>query len=404
MDDSDRVPPAESATERTRFGGHRARDSVAWDWKPVDDIDIEDLRERVARYRPPVLSRASGWGRGVPTDYLGALTEHWAGSFDWRVPEVRIRSYPWTRVHIDGEPVTAIHQRSIDPDAPVVVLLHGWPDSFLRFERVLPLLSDVHVVVPCLTGYPGAVTAGIQPATPRVMARQVAGLIEALGYERYVVSGGDVGSVVATHMARAHGDSVSALHLTDLPALRVSPDLRGDLTEREQRYYRDARRWRATEGGYRLLQATKPHTLARALSDSPVGLAAWIIEKLIGWSDSRGENGFAFDRDDLLTWVSLYWYTGAIGTSFDPYSAAPLDVGFVDTPTAVSMFRHEILPPGPDLFRRFYDVRSWTEYDVGGHFAAWERPAEFVVGLRNALVLAEGVRRGTTDTRSRGVP
>lgn len=143
MDNSVSVPRAEFGAERSRSGVHRPRDdSAAWDWEPVDDVDIDDLKARVTRYRGPVLSRATGWSRGVPADYLGALMEHWASSFDWRVPEARIRSYPWTRFHINGEPATAIHQRSGSPDAPVVVLLHGWPDSFLRFERVLPLLSD----------------------------------------------------------------------------------------------------------------------------------------------------------------------------------------------------------------------------------------------------------------------
>ncbi|MCD2146962.1 epoxide hydrolase family protein [Gordonia paraffinivorans] len=359
-----------------------------WQWSPVEEAAIEDLVARLDRYRSPVLSAASGWERGTPTDYLESLVKYWARSFDWRVAERRICSYPWVRANINGEPVTAIHRRSRDPEAPVVVLLHGWPDSFLRFERVLPLLEDVHVVIPCLKGYPGAVIAGSEVATPAVMAEQVAGLLRALGYTRYVVSGGDVGSVVATHLAGNHGKSVSALHMTDLPAIKVPVAVRRELTERELIYYREARRWRATEGAYRAEQATKPHTLARSLSDSPVGLAAWIIEKLHGWSDCRGDIESVFSRDDLLTWVSLYWHTGAIGTSFDPYSAPPLNVDHVETPTAVSMFRHGLLPPGRELFRRFYNVQSWNEHADGGHFAAWERPVEFVEGLRSALTLA----------------
>lgn len=135
-------------------------------------------------------------------------------------------------------------------------------------------------------------------------------------------------------------------------------------------------------------QATKPHTLAHSLADSPAGLASWIVEKLHGWSDHDGDVESVFALDDLLTWVSLYWYTGAIGTSFDPYSAPPLDVRYITTPTTVSMFSHGLLPPERSLFARFYDVRSWSLHDSGGHFAAWERPANFVDGVREALTHA----------------
>lgn len=362
---------------------------AAWTWEPVADDEIIDLATRLERYRSAVLSNADGWGRGVPADFLQSLVRHWAESFDWRVPERRIRSYPWVRVDVDGVPVTAIHQRSADPYAPVVVLLHGWPDSFLRFERVLPMLHDVHVVVPCLTGFPGAADGVGQVATPEVMAVHVAALLVALGYTRYVVSGGDVGSVVATHLATGHPDTVAALHLTDLPAIRLTEDVRQSLSDSEQKYYRDARRWRAAEGGYYVEQATKPHTLAHALADSPVGLAAWIVEKLHGWSEHDGDGGSAFSRHDLLTWVSLYWYTGSIGTSFDPYSALPLSAPFVATPTAVSMFRNDLLPVDRGLFAKFFDVRSWAEHESGGHFAAWERPELFVRGLRDAVDLAD---------------
>ncbi|QGP89774.1 alpha/beta fold hydrolase [Gordonia sp. 135] len=382
-----RPPRAEKYGQEpaSNSSGSRRSHVVDWAWEPVSEEAISDLSSRLEHSRDAVLSSADAWSRGVPADFLQTLLRHWSRAFDWRVPEQRIRSYPWVRTHIDGVPVTAIHQRATDPDAPVVVLLHGWPDSFLRFERVLPLLTDVHAVIPCLMGFPGAVGVSDRVATPQLMADQVAALMNALGYDRYVVSGGDVGSVVATHLATNHGDAVAALHLTDLPAIRVPEAIRESLTESEQKYYRDARRWRSAEGGYLVEQATKPHTLAHALADSPAGLAAWIIEKLHGWSDHNGDVESAFTRDDLLTWVSLYWHTRAIGTSFDPYSALPLDVPFIKTPTAVSMFSHGLLPPERSLFAKFYNVRSWALHDSGGHFAAWEKPAEFLSGLHAAV-------------------
>jgi pimeloyl-ACP methyl ester carboxylesterase len=221
------------------------------------------------------------------------------------------------------------------------------------------------------------------------MADEIAGLMAELGYHHYIVSGGDVGAAVAHVMATRHPDHVAALHLTDLPAIRVPAAVRDQLSERDHEYYREARRWRAAEGGYLHEQATKPHTLAVALSDSPVGLAAWIIEKLHGWSDCGDDVESVFAKDDLLTWVSIYWFTRSIGTSFDPYSALALRYQYVTTPTAVTMFTHGLMPARRELVEKFFDVHSWESYDRGGHFAAWERPAEFVRGVIAAVAASE---------------
>lgn len=203
--------------------------------------------------------------------------------------------------------------------AATVVLLHGWPDSFLRFERVLPLLTDINVVVPCLPGYPYAEPAPATGMSATAMADVVAGSLAELGVERYVVSGGDVGGLVAEAMARHHPEQVAALHLTDLPYLHLFPLDPDELSAPERQYLADGRAWQQAEGGYALLQSTKPHTLAAALGDSPAGLAAWIVEKLRSWSDCGGDVESVFPREDLLTWVTAYWVTGTIGASFLRY-------------------------------------------------------------------------------------
>ena len=351
----------------------------------VSDVVLEDLRSRLRATRRVALTGAAGWSRGTDPDYLDDLLSYWAERYDWRTHEERIRALPWVR-HGGRR---ALHQPAGD-EAPTVVLLHGWPDSFLRYARVLPLLADVNVVVPCLPGYPHgpAVTSEGQATRPAI-ARGVAALPDDLGYDRYVVSGGDIGGAVAEALAAARPDGVAALHLTDVPFSHLFTIDEAELSPGEREYLDVGRAWQATEAGYSLEQATKPHTLAVGLGDSPAGLAAWLVEKLRSWSDCGGDVESAFPRDDLLTWVTLYWVTGAIGSSFAAYAdRTPPGVDRLDVPTAVTVFAHDLVRAPREFGERFLDIRVWTEEPRGGHFAAWERPERFVAGLREALAIA----------------
>ena len=357
---------------------------------PVDEAVLTDLRARLRAFRPVTLSSGLGWDRGTDADYLADLVAYWADGYDWRGPERRILAHPWVRTVADGVPARSIHQRADDAAAPAVVLLHGWPDSVLRFEPVLPLLRDLHVVVPCLPGYPFA-----EPPTPvgmstTAMADVVAGVTAELGYRRYVVCGGDIGAAVAEALAAAHPDRVAALHLTNIPTGHLATIPETELTDDERAYAAAVRSWVRSEGGYAQEQSTKPHTLAVGLGDSPAGLAAWIVEKLRSWSDCGDDVESAFPRDDLLTWVTAYWVTGTIGTSFSPYAEPREPVGRLDVPTVVSLFPHDPLPAPRSLADRFFDVRVWDERPDGGHFAAWERPEAYAAGVRAAVAAAEG--------------
>ena len=269
------------------------------------------------------------------------------------------------------------------------MLLHGWPDSFLRFERVLPLLTGVNVVVPCLPGYPYAEPLTKPGMSTVAMADAVVAAMAELGYDRYVVSGGDIGSSVAENIGHAHPDRVAALHLTDIPYTHMFTVDQGELTEEEQSYIAEGQGWQFAEGAYALMQATKPHTLAAALGDSPAGLAAWLVEKLRSWSDCGGDVESVFPRDDLLTWVTAYWVTGTIGSSFSPYveDTPPIE-GKIDVPTVVTMFPHDLVTAPRAFGERFFDVRAWDEEPSGGHFGAWEKPEAYVAGLRKAVALA----------------
>lgn len=341
---------------------------------------LDDLRSRLRARRLVDVPR-DGWSRGMNHDVLRDLLRYWAEVYDWRQAERRIRALPW----VQAGGLRIVHQRATDDDAPTLLLLHGWPDSVLRFQRVLPLLSDMHVVVPALPGFPLSDSPGMAGAA---MAAPVAAAMAELGYSRYTASGGDVGSPVAEGLARHDTAHIGSLHLTDigLGHARLIPEQ--ERTKDIQEFLHTAERWGAAEGAYAAEQATKPSTLAVGLGDSPAGLAAWLVEKYHSWID--GDLNDVFPIDDLLTWVSLYWFTGAIGTSFSPYAERqPLETGRVQVPTAVSVFPKEPVPLPRHLADRVFNVRVWSEHEAGGHFAAWEQPEAFVADVRTAVTLAQ---------------
>ncbi len=338
----------------------------------------DNLRTRIQntrRVRAP-------WGadRGVGGADFDALLDRWATGYDWAGHEKRINGLPWQSI----AGLNVIHQRSANPDAPVVVLLHGWPDSVLRFERVLPLLTDLNVVVPALPGYPFA-----EPLTePGMSVVRIAGIVadalSELGYARYTLSGGDVGGDVAEVLAAEYPDRVASLHLTNVSARHAVTADPARLVPDAAAYLGQAGQWFRAEGGYIAEQSTRPNTLAVALGDSPAGLAAWIVEKLQSWSDES-----AFTPDDLLTWVSAYWFTGTIGTSFSTYTEPLAIPARVETPTVLSAFPRDIKPAPRSYAEAFVNVVEFIEHDAGGHFAAWEQPQAYVDDLRRAVKLAE---------------
>ena len=328
----------------------------------VDDAILDDLRRRLTATRFVPLAGPAGWERGTDAGYLADLVAYWADGYDWRAHEDRLRALPWITTDTGGE----------------------------RFDRVLPLLTELDVVVPCLPGYPWALPADPPGRASADMAKLVADGLAELGIDRYVVSGGDVGSSVAEYLAAAHPDRVAALHLTDIPYTHLFTVDPSDLTDPERDYLRAGREWQMAEGAYALEQTTKPHTLAAALGDSPAGLLAWIVEKLRSWSDCGGDVESVFARDELLTWVTLYWVTGCIGTSFAPYSEHAGPAGPTSVPTAVTIFPGDLVPAPRQFAERVFDVRDWKQEPDGGHFGAWERPDAYAAGLRRTVALANG--------------
>ncbi|VVJ18021.1 Epoxide hydrolase (EC [Amycolatopsis camponoti] len=339
---------------------------------------MDELRERLRRTRRVTLPWSADETRGVTGTRLDELLARWADGYDWDVHERRIRALPW--VTVGG--LRVIHQRSADPGAPVVVLLHGWPDSVLRFERVLPLLADAHVVVPALPGFPFAAPLTAPGMSAGRMAEVVAGALAELGYPRYTVSGGDVGGTVAEVLAGNHPDRVAALHLTNVAPQRALTADPAALDPDAAAYLARAARWFRAEGGYIAEQSTRPNTLAVALGDSPAGLAAWIAEKLESWSGAS-----AFTVDELLTWITAYWVTGTIGTSFTTYTEPVPLPGRLETPTVLSVFPHDIKPEPRSYAEAFLNIREYVEHPAGGHFAAWEAPEAYARDVRRATEL-----------------
>jgi pimeloyl-ACP methyl ester carboxylesterase len=331
----------------------------------------------------------SDWARGTDLSFLSAVIRSWRHEYDWRVHESRIQALPWESAGEGGRELRFVHQKSVVADVPVVVLLHGWPDSVLRFERVLPLLADLNVVVPALPGFPFAPQLTAAGMDTQKIAALIADTMDSLGYDRYVVSGGDIGGDVAEHLAAQRPSQVSALHLTNISPLHAVFADRSALSGDDLDYLDRVAAWQRAEGGYIAEQSSKPNTLAVGLADSPAGLAAWIVEKLRGWSDNDGDVESVFAREDLLTWISAYWHTGTIGTSFGTYADSAPPVPFVETPTVVSSFAHDTKPARRAFAERFVNVQRWLEHDVGGHFAAWEQPALYVRDLRQAVTLGE---------------
>jgi len=359
----------------------------------VSDEAINDLRDRVTRYRPVEVPSELATGAGVDRTWLATLVDHWRTAYDWRQHEDRIRSLPWELV--DGPtPLRVVHQR-VGPDAPTVVLLHGWPDSILRFERLLPLLPEYNLVIPALPGFPfsaGTAQGGMSAAD---MAAVVARAAAELGYDQFVLSAGDVGSDVAESLIRRHGAGVSAAHLTDVSQRHYFHGLPDDLTPEEQAYVDRGHAWQAAEGGYSHEQSTKPTTLSIALGDSPVGLLAWIGEKLWSWTDHHNDVSAIFSPDDVLTWVSAYWFGGCIGTSFGPYALdTVMPNEFVDLPVVMTVFPKDLANAPRSFVQRLFDVRSFEELPVGGHFAAWERPEDYLAGVHAAVAAGRSTRSG----------
>ncbi|PRX49172.1 pimeloyl-ACP methyl ester carboxylesterase [Prauserella shujinwangii] len=377
----------------------------------IPQADVDDLRARLARTRWPARPRVDDWSRGVPTDYLTELAGYWATGFDWRAREAALNDIPQFTTEIGGQRVHFFHLRSAEPDALPLVLTHGWPSSPVEFLRLLGPLTDprahggdprdaFHVVLPSLPGYGFSNPLGEAGFNLFGVASAWAELMRRLGYDRYAAAGTDVGSGVAGMLPMVDPDHVVGAHLSGTAAANpLGPPLEPQgLPEEDRRRAERFNAFREDGIGYLVQQATRPQTLAYLLNDSPAGQLAWIVEKFREWTDpAAAVPDDAVDRDQLLTNVSLFWFTGSGASSahavYDGMRAwkefaARQDTGGTEhdaagpagPPTGVAVFAAD------DTIRAALDpagrIRHWSEFDRGGHFAAMEVPDLLTADLR----------------------
>jgi pimeloyl-ACP methyl ester carboxylesterase len=369
----------------------------------IPDDELADLRERLLRSRWPDAEPAGiGWARGVPSDYLRSLADHWRTGFDWRRQEAAVNAFPQFTTTIDGQPIHFIHARSPEPGALPLLLLHGWPGSPIEFLRMMGGLTDprgnggeaadaFHVVAPSLPGFGYSNPVAEAGWTTGRAARAFSELMARLGYERYGVHGGDIGAGVGSSLTSADPDRVVALHVTSDPPTAVSfvswsgdPAANPALSAAEKERVEELKRWSKDDEGYLRLQATRPQTIGYALTDSPIAQLAWIVEKFQAWTDSAAPlPEEAVDRDQLLANVSLYWFTrsgaSAAHALYESMNAqewsepGKAPVGFAVF--GAESFVRTLVDPE----RR---IEHWSEFGHGGHFPTMEQPELLTGDLR----------------------
>ena len=362
----------------------------------IESAAIDELRARIARVRWPDEAPDAPWAYGTSLAFMRELAAYWADGYDWRKTEAGLNANPQFTTRIDGIDVHFLHVQGRGPNPKPLLLSHGWPGSILEFMKLIPMLTDpaAHggdaadaftVVVPSLPGY----TLSFREHQARKSLPEIGAifheLMTRLGYARYGAQGGDWGSFVTAWLGANRAAQVIGIHLNMLP-LRRDAAMFANPSEDEKRYLDELKAWLAEETGYQAIQGTRPQTLAFALSDSPIGLAAWITEKYRAWTDCNGDPRNALTMDEMLGNISLYWFTNCIGASFWPYYARlhgawPID-GRITVPTGYCDFPHEILRPPRAAAERVFDIRRWSVMQRGGHFAALEQPEALAREIR----------------------
>ncbi|NNC73145.1 MAG: epoxide hydrolase [Sphingomonadaceae bacterium] len=362
----------------------------------IDESELDDLRRRLAHVRFPEKETVDDWSQGIPLAYVRELTEYWRDSYDWRRCEAALNAYPHHLVEIDGVDIHFLHIRSPRDDAKPLILTHGWPGSVIEFLDVIEPLTKppesepaFHLVIPSLPGYGFSGKPTETGWSVQKIAEVWHKLMTALGYDGWFAQGGDWGAMVTTMIGAQDRGGVKGIHV-NMTVATPPPEVMENPTEEEQGALARLAQYRATGAGYSTQQASRPQTIGYALADSPVGQMAWIVEKFQDWSDCAegkewGHPEPEFSKDHLLDNVMLYWLNNAGASSARLYwhSFAKPDMSTVDIPTGISIFPHEIMRASRRWAEtRYKNIVYWNAPERGGHFAAMERPEQFVDELR----------------------
>ncbi len=352
----------------------------------VSDAVLADLKARLANTRWPEPIPGVEWDYGAKTAYVRELCDYWGSGYDWRAQERSLNAFPGFKAEVDGVDIHFWHVKGKGPNPFPLMLIHGWPGSIMEFADMVGPLTDpaayggdpndsFDVIVPALPGFGFSAAPKERGWGPSRIAKAFDTLMTRdLGYNSYGVQGGDWGGIIVAIMGSAHGDHVKAVH-TNFPLGGPPAEMSDD--DKAQKERRDA--FQAVETGYSLEQGTKPDSLTVAQSDSPAGLAAWIVEKFWVWGDTHGEIESAFTKDQLLTNLMFYWAPNSAASSARIYYESRRDTGMrfakVEVPTAVSIFMGEPWRVPRNWVEGRYNIQRWTEFAKGGHFAALEQPA-----------------------------
>lgn len=362
----------------------------------IPEAQLADLKYRLQHTRWPDQPADAGWSIGTNLDYLKQLTDYWINEYDWRRAEAGLNALGNFKVDLDGVDLHFVHRPSSNPNAVPLLLLHGWPDSFYRYHRVIEQLSeDFHVVVPSIpgTGFSGR-TALPMDQVADLFARL---MTETLGYGKFIAAGGDGGSIISMSLSQRHPEVLLGYHVTDVGYPDHTTDF-AVLTPPEQAYAGAIQQWFFAHGAFNLVHATKPQSLAFAMNDSPVGLAAWIMSFMAGMGVGD-EADAKFGRDELLTNIMIYWLTETAASSFRIYSQNAMQAPTIkgtNTGVPVAVATEVPIPGGVRLPREWADrqtggnVVQFHDMEKAGHFAAWEDPEFFVGDLRAFAALLKG--------------
>ena len=366
----------------------------------IAEAALDDLRQRLAWTRWPDRETPNDWSQGIPLAYMQDICEYWQHHYDWRRCEAKLNSFPQFRTEIDGLDFQFMHVRSPHPNALPMVMTHGWPGSVVEFLKVIGPLTDptahggsasdaFHVVCPTLPGFgfsgkptaPGWTLDRIGRAWGTLMAR--------LGYDRYVAQGGDWGSAVTHSIGMTETEHCIGLH-TNMPLVAPTDAVRKDLTDLEKGALASAQHYWEWDSGYSKEQSTRPQTIGYGLVDSPIGQAAWILEKFWCWTDCEGHPENAVDRDELLDNVMMYWLPAVAASSarmyWENFSVLTKPKPQIHLPTGVSIFPHEIFRASKRWAEeRFTKLVHFNVLEKGGHFAAMEQPVIFVDEVRTTF-------------------
>lgn len=365
----------------------------------IDQADIDDLHTRLRLTRFPDKETPDDWSQGVPLAYMREFRDYWLNDYDWKSRQALLNKWPGYLTEIQGLDIHFLHIRSQHESAKPLIMTHGWPGSIVEFYKVIAPLTDpesvggkpedaFHLVIPTLPGFgfsgkptsPGWGVEKIAKAWNELMLR--------LGYTDYLAQGGDWGSIITTMMGAQNLGNCVGIHLT-MPLVGPDPETMNELTELEQAVLAGMKFYRKHDSGYSKQQSTRPQTLGYGLADSPLGQAAWILEKFYQWMDCDGHPENVVSRDELIDNIMMYWLPNAGASSARIYweSFGQANQDPVNVPTGISQFPKEIFRTSERWARkRFANINYFHDLEKGGHFAAFEQPEAFVNELRNCFV------------------